>query len=314
MQAPSPASGSDWVSTAPTRPQLHARHCAMLAEMGVSVWWQQGAQSIADPVAPRRVLEEAPAPVVSMPPVRDKARSVAVVAQPAPVAAAIPPTVQQVTMDVPMAQEALQQAICTCTACPLAARRRHAVPGMGDMVQPDWLIVGEAPGEEEDKQGLPFVGKAGQLLDKMLLAMGLSRQHKVYIANVIKCRPPQNRNPEPQELAQCQPYLLRQIELLQPRFVLALGRFATDTLLAYSPQFSAESVRKIPIGKLRGQVYQIDIAGQRLPLVVSYHPAYLLRTPADKSKSWADLCLALDAFAHLPPRTLQTASPNETPI
>ena len=196
----------------------------------------------------------------------------------------------------------LADAIRACSACDLGARRRHAVPGMGDPA-PDWLIVGEAPGEEEDRQGLPFVGRAGQLLDRMLAAMGLDRQHKVHIANVIKCRPPHNRNPDPVEIAQCEPWLLRQVELLQPRIIVALGRFAAHTLLAHSPAFtSPEALRQLPLGKLRGRVHEVEIAGRRLPLVVSYHPAYLLRSPGEKAKSWADLCLALDAFGRLPPR------------
>lgn len=217
----------------------------------------------------------------------------------APARVAIPLTV--LSAEVPADQAALMEAIRACTACELGSRRRHAVPGMGDPA-PDWLIVGEAPGEEEDRQGLPFVGRAGQLLDRMLAAMGLSREHQVYIANVIKCRPPQNRNPDPVEIAQCEPYLLRQIELLQPRFILALGRFAAHTLLAHSTQPGAEAFAKLPLGKLRGQVHEVEIAGRRLPLVVSYHPAYLLRSPGEKAKSWADLCLALDAFGRLPPR------------
>lgn len=217
----------------------------------------------------------------------------------APARAVIPLAVAPA--EVPADQAALMEAIRACSACELGSRRRHAVPGMGDPA-PDWLVVGEAPGEEEDRQGLPFVGRAGQLLDRMLAAMGLDRQHKVYIANVIKCRPPHNRNPDPVEIAQCEPWLLRQIELLQPRFVLALGRFAAHTLLAHSTRPGAEALAKLPLGKLRGQVHEIEIASRRLPLVVSYHPAYLLRSPGEKAKSWADLCLALDAFGRLPPR------------
>ena len=203
--------------------------------------------------------------------------------------------------ELPADQAALADAIRACSACDLGTRRRHAVPGMGDPA-PDWLIVGEAPGEEEDRQGLPFVGRAGQLLDRMLAAMGLDRQHQVHIANVIKCRPPHNRNPEPVEIAQCEPWLLRQIELLQPRIVIALGRFAAHTLLAHSTQPGAEALRRLPLGQLRGRVHEVEIAGRRLPLVVSYHPAYLLRSPGEKARSWADLCLALDTFGKLPPR------------
>ena len=305
------ASGDAGASSA--WPRLDARHGAMLAEMGINCWWREtltpaplvrpsaaavpGRPATATPPSAARVPQQearAVRPVAAAPP---PTRSVAAPAASAPVLprAAIPLAV------VPSDQTALMEAIRTCNACELGSRRRHAVPGMGDPA-PDWLIVGEAPGEEEDRQGLPFVGRAGQLLDRMLAAMGLSREHQVYIANVIKCRPPQNRNPDPVEIAQCEPYLLRQIELLQPRFILALGRFAAHTLLAHSTQPGAEAFAKLPLGKLRGQVHEVEIAGRRLPLVVSYHPAYLLRSPGEKAKSWADLCLALDAFGRLPPR------------
>lgn len=263
-------------------------------------------QVAASTVTPQSPMRPASAAWPSHQPTAPQASSpaLAAVAAPAPVAraparAAIPLAVAPA--EVPADQAALMEAIRACSACELGSRRRHAVPGMGDPA-PDWLVVGEAPGEEEDRQGLPFVGRAGQLLDRMLAAMGLDRQHKVYIANVIKCRPPHNRNPDPDEIAQCEPYLLRQIELLQPRFILALGRFAAHTLLAHSTRSGAEALAKLPLGKLRGQVHEIEIAGRRLPLVVSYHPAYLLRSPGEKAKSWADLCLALDAFGRLPPR------------
>ena len=323
----------------PTLPRLDPRHAAMLAEMGVNVWWQEAAlqpaaQSVpaaagrgavgtlaqraqqpvpapqqparpasTQPVAPPPVADRAPASPV-LPAVRPPAAqrpAAATVAAPAPAARASARPVIPLA-ELPADQAALADAIRACSACDLGARRRHAVPGMGDPA-PDWLIVGEAPGEEEDRQGLPFVGRAGQLLDRMLAAMGLDRQHKVHIANVIKCRPPHNRNPDPVEIAQCEPWLLRQVELLQPRIIVALGRFAAHTLLAHSPAFaSPEALRQLPLGKLRGRVHEVEIAGRRLPLVVSYHPAYLLRSPGEKAKSWADLCLALDAFGRLPPR------------
>ncbi len=173
-----------------------------------------------------------------------------------------------------------------CRACKLGAQRRHAVPGVGHP-RARVMVVGEAPGAEEDQRGEPFVGAAGRLLDNMLRAIGLARdaadaEQAVYIANVIKCRPPGNRNPEPDEIAQCAPILRRQIELVQPRLLLALGRFAAQALTGSSE----------PIGRLRQRVLQH--AG--IPLVVSYHPAYLLRMPEDKAKSWADLCLAMDTL------------------
>ena len=171
----------------------------------------------------------------------------------------------------------LAETVAACRACKLCATRRNTVFGVGDM-QADWLIVGEAPGENEDMQGEPFVGQAGKLLDNMLRSLGLSRREKVYIANVLKCRPPGNRNPEPDEVAQCEPFLRRQVELLQPKVIIAMGRFAVQSLLGTTDA----------IGKLRGQRHQYS----GVPVVVTYHPAYLLRNLPDKSKAWADLCLA----------------------
>jgi DNA polymerase len=175
--------------------------------------------------------------------------------------------------------DTLTETVAACQACGLCHSRRHTVFGVGDR-QADWLVVGEAPGEMEDLQGEPFVGPAGQLLDNMLRAIGLGRHENVYLTNVLKCRPPANRNPEPAEVAQCEPYLRRQVALLQPKIILAMGRFAVQSLLG-----STE-----PIGKLRGQIHHY--AG--VPVVVTYHPAYLLRNLPDKAKAWADLCLALD--------------------
>jgi uracil-DNA glycosylase len=180
-----------------------------------------------------------------------------------------------------MAWDALEQAVASCRACSLCEGRRNTVFGVGDR-KADWLVVGEAPGENEDLQGEPFVGQAGKLLDNMLKALGLDRHDNVYIANVLKCRPPGNRNPEPQEIAQCEPFLRRQVELLQPKIILAMGRFAVQSLLG-----STE-----PIGKLRGRAHQY----MGVPLVVTYHPAYLLRNLPDKAKAWADLCLAQEVM------------------
>lgn len=186
---------------------------------------------------------------------------------------------------------ALQLAVAGCQACGLCNSRKNTVFGVGD-TQARWLVVGEAPGENEDLQGEPFVGTAGELLDNMLKAVGLNRNgtgaQGVYIANVLKCRPPANRNPQPEKVAQCEPYLRRQVELLQPQIILALGRFAAQSLL----QATVPEVASTPLGKLRGQVYRY----QGVPVIVSYHPAYLLRTPQDKAKAWADLCLALDVM------------------
>lgn len=193
----------------------------------------------------------------------------------------------------------LQTTVAACEACGLCKTRKNTVFGTGQPSQSpdqapqvDWLIVGEAPGEHEDIQGEPFVGAAGKLLDNMLKAMGCSRQQNVYIANVLKCRPPGNRNPSPEEITHCAPYLERQVALLQPKVIVAMGRFAVQTLLADSvPQ-----VQTIPLGKLRGQVFSYH----GVPVVVTYHPAYLLRSLHEKAKSWADLCLALAVMAKIP--------------
>jgi uracil-DNA glycosylase family 4 len=171
----------------------------------------------------------------------------------------------------------LKQQVPACTACELHQTRNQTVLGAGDE-NADWLIVGEAPGAEEDRLGEAFVGQAGKLLDNMLASIGLHRSKNVYICNVLKCRPPGNRNPKPEEVAKCNPFLLKQIELTQPKLILAMGRFAAQTLLDTDAS----------IASLRGRLHRY--AG--LPLIVTYHPAYLLRTLEDKSKAWADLVFA----------------------
>src|SRR4051812_3702715 len=178
----------------------------------------------------------------------------------------------------------LKQAVPGCTACSLHKSRAQTVFGVGDE-NADWMLIGEAPGAEEDRLGDPFVGQAGKLLDNMLAAIGLSRAENVYIANVLKCRPPGNRNPEPEEVAQCTPFLKRQIALIQPKLIIAMGRFAAQTLLASDAS----------IASLRGRVFSYE----GVPLIVTYHPAYLLRTLPDKSKAWADLVFAKRTMASL---------------
>ncbi len=251
--------------------ELDERQRAMLAEMNIQVWMP--------PPAP----EDRPAPAS------------APIAAPAAVRAPTPhpqPAAPRVMGDRPagiarMDWPELQQAVAGCQACKLCHSRRNTVFGVGqppasEGVAPraDWLIVGEAPGENEDAQGEPFVGQAGKLLDNMLTAIGLSRRENVFIVNVLKCRPPGNRNPEPEEVAQCEPFLRRQVELLQPKIILAMGRFAVQSLLQTSDA----------IGKLRGRVHEYH----GVPVVVSYHPAYLLRNLPDKAKAWDDLCLAME--------------------
>ncbi|CAG9182433.1 hypothetical protein LMG23992_04745 [Cupriavidus laharis] len=172
---------------------------------------------------------------------------------------------------------ALDAAVASCTACGLCKTRTNTVFGVGDRGA-EWMLVGEAPGENEDRQGEPFVGQAGKLLDNMLGSLGLKRGRNVFIANVLKCRPPGNRNPEPAEVEQCEPFLKRQIALVRPRVIVVLGRFAAQSLLRTTT----------PIGKLRGTVHSYE----GIPVVVTYHPAYLLRTLTDKARAWEDLCLA----------------------
>lgn len=170
----------------------------------------------------------------------------------------------------------LGRAVADCRRCGLCAARKQAVLGVGDR-QADWLFVGEGPGAEEDERGEPFVGQAGKLLDNMLAAIGLRRGEDVYIANAVKCRPPANRTPEVEEIAACRPYLQRQIALLRPKLIVALGRPAAQALLQ----------SEVKIAAARGRLH--DLGG--IPVIVTYHPAYLLRNLPDKAKAWEDLCL-----------------------
>jgi uracil-DNA glycosylase len=183
-----------------------------------------------------------------------------------------------------MPMDELKTEVAKCTACELCQTRKNTVFGVGDEAA-EWMIVGEAPGAEEDATGDPFVGQAGKLLDNMLAAIDLARGENVYIANVLKCRPPGNRNPQPGEVSRCAPFLQRQIDLIQPKLLIAMGRFAAQTLLASDAT----------IGNMRGKVYRY----QGVPTVVTYHPAYLLRSLPEKAKAWEDLCFARETFAGL---------------
>jgi DNA polymerase len=234
--------------------QLDARRLGMLEAMGIKLF-----QS---PIA-----EQAPPPA---------AAPAALVRAPQAIPTATKPSTARPGIEL-LQWDALAEAVASCRACTLCEGRTNTVFGVGDL-HPDWLIVGEAPGENEDLQGEPFVGQAGKLLDNMLKALGLDRGNKVYIANVLKCRPPGNRNPAPEEAAQCEPFLRRQVQLLQPKIILAAGRFAVQALLGTSEA----------IGKLRGRAHQYC----GVPVVVTYHPAYLLRNLPEKAKAWADLCFA----------------------
>lgn len=173
--------------------------------------------------------------------------------------------------------ESLAESVSACRQCVLCERRKQAVLGVGDR-RADWLFVGEGPGAEEDERGEPFVGQAGKLLDAMLAAVGLQRGNKVYIGNAVKCRPPNNRTPEPEEVAACFPYLDAQIRLIQPKLIVALGRPAAQALLEGD----------VRIGAARGRLFKY----RDIPVIVTYHPAYLLRNLDDKRKAWEDLCFA----------------------
>jgi DNA polymerase len=256
--------------------QAHAEEAHSFADAS-----ELATQAIANAAGYETAARQMPAPVVK--------------AEPVPIIIQRPEGIDQ------MDWSALHDTVSDCQACTLCGSRQNTVFGVGapaeqgQAPQVDWLIVGEAPGENEDLQGEPFVGQAGKLLDNMLGAMKLSRMGErtadgggVFIANVLKCRPPGNRNPKPEEVAQCLPYLERQVALLKPKMVLAMGRFAVQALL----RDTVPDVDTTPLGKLRGRVHQY----QGVPVVVTYHPAYVLRNLPEKAKVWADLCLAL---AHL---------------
>jgi len=282
--------------------ELDPRQRAMLREMGVHVWQPRALAGPDNPAEPEIAIKKVAAGANSAraEPRFDVEKSAN---EPLPAPAGAPRT-PLLLARVPGVEQmdwlALQAAVSGCQACGLCHSRTHTVFGVGPIPSGaaapgvDWLVVGEAPGENEDLTGEPFVGPAGQLLDNMLLAVGLQRatghaapragvSSRVFITNVLKCRPPGNRNPDAAEIAQCEPYLKRQIELLQPRMILALGKFAAQVLL----QDSLPDVQKTPLGKLRGQVHRY----LGVPVVVSYHPAYLLRSLPDKAKAWDDLCL-----------------------
>ncbi|HEY4646846.1 MAG TPA: uracil-DNA glycosylase [Steroidobacteraceae bacterium] len=178
--------------------------------------------------------------------------------------------------------ETLRRQVAGCTRCGLHTTRTQTVFGVGNE-HAEWLVIGEAPGADEDAQGEPFVGRAGQLLNNMLKAIGLERS-QVYIANILKCRPPNNREPRPEEAAHCAPYLERQVELITPRIILAVGRIAAQNLLQTDT----------PIGRMRGRVYHYG--PRAVPVVVTYHPAYLLRSPGEKRKAWSDLQFAQEVL------------------
>jgi uracil-DNA glycosylase len=311
--APAPAATAATVVAAAGLP-LDSRQRAMLQAMGIHVWEPSLAPEKSPPAhlnseiaaaTPTHAPTSAPTPAPAHSPPQERSIFDLATATAPSSAAPLPASAHNAVALQPLPQGIdsmgwlqLQSAVSTCQACALCASRKNTVFGIGqasvDYTQApraDWLIVGEAPGENEDLAGQPFVGHAGHLLDNMLRAMvvngqPLGRTRNVFIANVLKCRPPANRNPSPQEMAQCQPYLQRQIALLQPKIILAMGRFAVQSLLG-----STE-----PLGKLRGRVHTMVNGSLQTPVIVTYHPAYLLRNLPDKAKAWADLLLAMETL------------------
>jgi uracil-DNA glycosylase family 4 len=259
---------------------MDSRRLAYLRALEIDVWER------------RDLVREAPVPESQVAVARDQARDEA--------RSATLRSVEPVsTADVGVLDwNSLAATVRSCQRCPLHQTRTQAVFGVGNR-SAQWLVIGEAPGADEDRQGEPFVGRAGQLLNSMLKAMGLARE-QVYIANILKSRPPNNRDPRPEEVRECIPYLYRQIELINPRLILCVGRIAAQTLLATDT----------PIGKLRGKLHHlapmhsgrhsgVHPAGRPRPMIVTYHPAYLLRSPAEKRKAWGDLVLAMQTFERL---------------
>ena len=236
-----------------------------LKEMGIDVWVDKDKEvvNVAQQVAVESLKDEKVEPVKE----------------------AIQKPVQTPIADFPEELAALKKEVSVCTQCVLHQTRTQTVFGVGNP-QADWLIIGEAPGADEDKQGEPFVGRAGQLLNSMLLAMGLQRE-QVFIANILKCRPPNNRDPKPDEVVACESYLRQQIELIKPKIILTVGRIAAQNLLKLDT----------PIGKMRGNQYQYP--DSELPVIVTYHPAYLLRSPREKRKVWEDLKAAMRIYKEL---------------
>ncbi|MEX1165747.1 MAG: uracil-DNA glycosylase family protein [Hydrogenophaga sp.] len=271
---------------------LDARQRAMLAEMGVRVWAPKPKPVMSAPAHEMPVAAKPIARPVSAPPraVEASARAEAVAPRPAPRATPVMPAPERSRSEPPtlkplpdgvsaMDWATLQTSVAACDACSLCQRRKSSVFGQGDQ-QADWMVVGEPPSEGEDAQGQPFAGDEGELLDNMLRAVGVSRDKGAFVTTVVKCRPPGNRNPSGEELAHCSAYLARQVALVQPKVIIAMGRLACEVL----------TQSRDHLGKLRGQVH----AFEGVPVIATYHPNALLRTQADKAKAWADLCWAMD--------------------
>lgn len=283
---------------------------AILKELELLPMWRRRAAQVAEPVVetsplpvrvetpPATAMMEAPPPIdvpveaygASMPIEEAECIPNVVPAKP-DIEAPLGESRRQAIMN--MDWQALRECVANCQSCGLAETRTQTVFGMGDQ-NADWLLVGEAPGAEEDRRGEPFVGQAGKLLDNMLAAIQLRRGENVYIANVLKCRPPENRDPHGDEVVQCDPFLKRQVELIQPRLIVAMGRFAAQSILNTDAS----------IGALRGKLH--DYHG--VPVIVTYHPAYLLRNLPDKAKAWEDLCFVRTAMRQLQAAVLPPSS------
>ena len=285
---------------------LDTRQRAMLAEIGVRVWLPAPVVPVEAPAAQAPALSvnisAAPAPARALTPTPRPTVDSPVKAAPEPGAATAPVTDFK-PLPAGLAQmdwAGLRQAAAECKACALCEHRNHSVFADGtpaaDGQALDWLIVGDAPADAENASGKPFAGPEGLLLDAMLQAMGIARpgasagKHSVVLVNALKCRGPAQRKPLPAEIDTCQHYLARQIALLRPRMILAMGRLAAQAVL--HDQLSDGQAAELPLGKLRGQVHQ----AHGCPVVVTYHPAYLLRSPADKARAWSDLCLAMSSL------------------
>jgi uracil-DNA glycosylase family 4 len=284
---------------------LDDRQRAMLLEMGVRVWlpgtaFAKVAAEAAKPhIAP---IPAAPANFTQPPPTLQSPTPVPAPApRPAPVARGVPASAPALRSAPPaggLDWAGLASAAAACEACGLCAGRKNATLQAAAQPQANWMVVGDPPDEDEDRAARPFVEAPGLLLDNMLKAVGASRSattgdsaHAAYATNVVKCRPPHGRNPQPADLAQCARFLQNEIALVRPKVILAMGRFAIQTLLSEHGALATQ-----PLGKLRGSVYHYC----GVPVVVTYHPQLLLRNSADKAKAWADLCLAMDAIAAPP--------------
>lgn len=258
------------------------RRDILLAEMGLGPVWKLRDRA-AEALSVSPAANHAPADVAT-----DRAQSPAQPIRRAPPSVPVQPVAQvdegREKTILGLDWTALQDSVASCAACGLCRTRRNTVFGVGDPAA-QWMIVGEAPGAEEDARGEPFVGQAGRLLDNMLAALEMVRDKNVFIANVLKCRPPGNRNPEPLEVAQCRPYLVRQVELVQPKLILAMGRFVAQALLNTDAS----------IASLRGKLHRY----RDVPVIVTYHPAYLLRNLPDKLKAWEDLVFARQTMQQL---------------